>query len=101
MGVTAKVLNGIAKSMKSLFDIRAPVFLIKTVFESLPFPGKLQCFAGSRENKFSLLIQSIQKRKIFPFDLFRRTLIGIKNFAEDFRILWSGVSPPPERMQCI
>lgn len=69
MGVTAKVLDGIAKSVKGLFDVRAPVFLIKTVLESPPFTRKPQCFAGRRENKFSLLIQSTQKRKIFPFEL--------------------------------
>ena len=84
MGVTAKVLNGIAKSMKSLFDIRAPVFPIKTVFESLPFPGKLQCFTGSRENKFSLLVQSIQKRKIFPFELISKDSDRDKKFCRGF-----------------
>lgn len=84
MGVTAKVLNGIAKSMKSLFDIRAPVFPIKTVFESLPFPGKLQCFTGSRENKFSLLVQSIQKRKIFPFELISKDSDRDKKLCRGF-----------------
>ena len=27
--------------------------------------------------------------------------LGMKNFAEDFRILRSGVRPPPETIQCI
>lgn len=39
MGIAPKVFNGIAKSVKSLFYVRAPVFAIKGIFEILPSIG--------------------------------------------------------------
>ena len=35
MGVAPKILDGIAKTVKGLFDIRAPVFPIKAILERL------------------------------------------------------------------
>lgn len=69
VGVTAKVLDGIAKPVKSLFDVRAPVFLIKAVFECFPDAGILQSAEGGRKNKLPLLIAGVQERKIFSLKL--------------------------------
>ena len=62
----AKIFDGIAKPVKRLFDIRAPVFVIQAVFETLPFPGILQGMTGRRENKLFLLVEGIQEGEIFP-----------------------------------
>ena len=56
-----------------LFDIRAPVFVIQAVFETLPFPGILQGMTGRRENKLFLLVEGIQEGEIISFDYSRRT----------------------------
>ena len=36
MCVTAKIFDSITKTIKGLFDIRTPVFLIERIFEFLP-----------------------------------------------------------------
>lgn len=68
MRVTPKLFDGIAKPVKRLFDIRAPVFVIQAVFETLPFPGILQGMTGRRENKLFLLVEGIQEGEIFSFE---------------------------------
>ena len=67
--IPSKILNCIAKSVKGLFDVRTPVLSVKTAFESFPFKGILQCFAGSGKHKLLLLMQRIQKCEIFPLEL--------------------------------
>ena len=69
MCIPSKILNRIAKSIKGLFDIRAPVLPVKGVFEFLPAAGFLQCPAGGRKNKFLLLVQSIQEGKVLALEL--------------------------------
>ena len=69
MCIPSKVFNGIAKSVKSLFYVRAPVFVIKVIFELLPFIGITEFFTGRRENDLSFLVHGIQQGKIFPFKL--------------------------------
>lgn len=68
MCVTSQIFDGIAKPVKRLFDIRAPVFVIQAVFETLPFPGILQGIAGRRKHQLSLLIEKFQKGEIFSFE---------------------------------
>lgn len=67
--VASKILNGIAKSVKSLLDVWAPVFFIKSVFPLLKGPGILQMAAGGRENKRAVMIQPGKRSHIFPFEL--------------------------------
>lgn len=101
MRVTPKLFDGIAKPVKRLFDIRAPVFVIQAVFETLPFPGILQGMTGRRENKLFLLVEGIQEGEIFSFEFIPKDIAGIKKAEEAFRIFRSGVSPPPEIIQCM
>ena len=46
MGVAPKILDGIAKTVKGLFDIRAPVFPIEAVLEGLPLERIFQLGTG-------------------------------------------------------
>ena len=69
MGIASQILDGIAKTVKCLFDVRTPVLPVKMVFESCPFTGIPQCFAGSGKRKLLLLMQRIQKGEIFPLEL--------------------------------
>ncbi len=69
VSISSQILDGIAKAVEGLFNIRAPVFFIKAVFKFLPASGLLQFLTGRRKNKFLLLVQSIQERKIFPLEL--------------------------------
>ena len=69
MCIPPQIFDGVTKTVKGLFDVRTPVFLIKMVFESFPFKGISQCFAGSGKHKLLLLMQRIQKGEIFPLKL--------------------------------
>ena len=69
VGVTPQILNGVAKAVEGFFDVRAPVFLVKAVFEPFPDAGLLQCPAGRRKDKFALLVQSVQEGEILALEL--------------------------------
>lgn len=65
MCVAPKILNGIAKAIKSLFDVRTPVLLIKSVFPFLKGMGILQTAAGGRKDKRTIFIQPGKTGHIF------------------------------------
>ena len=46
MGIPSKVFERIAKSVKSFFYVRAPVFAVKIIFERLPLIGIPEFFTG-------------------------------------------------------
>lgn len=54
MCVSAKVLDGIAKAVESLFDVWTPVFFIEEIPELRPFVRIFQFFTGSRKNQLVL-----------------------------------------------
>lgn len=68
VGVAPKIFDGIAKPVKSLFDIRAPVFAIQAVFETLPFHGILQGLTGGRKHKLFLTVEAVQESEIFALE---------------------------------
>lgn len=68
MCVSAKILNGIAKSVESLFNIRTPVFVVKTVSEFRPFVGVTEFFTGRGKYQLLLFIKGIQFSKIFSLE---------------------------------
>lgn len=65
MCVAPKILNGIAKAIKSLFDVRTPVLLIKSVFPFLKGAGILQAAAGGRKGKEAVFIQPGKAGHVF------------------------------------
>ena len=67
MGIPSKVFERIAKSVKSFFYVRAPVFAVKIIFERLPLIGIPEFFTGRRENDLSFPVHGIKLGKIFPF----------------------------------
>ncbi len=67
MGIPSKVFERIAKSVKSFFYVRAPVFAVKIIFELLPLIGIPEFFTGRRENDLSFPVHGIKLGKIFPF----------------------------------
>jgi hypothetical protein len=69
MGISAGIFNGIAKAVKGLFDVRAPVLFIKAVKESCPFVRIQEPAAGFREAYLPVFIECPQPRKEFPFEL--------------------------------
>lgn len=69
MSIAAKVFDGIAKTIKCLFYVRAPVFTIKIIFEFLPITGITEGLTGRREHKPAFPVQGIKQGKIFPFEL--------------------------------
>ena len=69
MGVAPKILDGIAKTVKGLFDIRAPVFPIKAILESLPLGRLFQRGAGGGKIKGTVFVKPVQKGQVFPFEL--------------------------------
>jgi hypothetical protein len=62
MSVPAKILDGISKAIKGLFNVRTPVFLIKAVTELLPVVGIPEFTAGRRKPQFTTLVVRIQIR---------------------------------------
>lgn len=65
MCVSAKIFDSIAKSVESLFNIRTPVFVVKTVSEFRPFVGVTEFFTGRGKYQFLLFIKGIQFSEIF------------------------------------
>ena len=68
MGVASKILDGVAKAVKGLFDIRAPVFLIETVLEGLPVGGIFQRGTGGGKSKGAFFVKLVQQCQVFPFE---------------------------------
>ena len=69
MCVSAKVFDGVAKSVEGFLDVRAPVFLIKTVLPFVPLIRILKVFAGSGKRKRSTFVVGIQVSKVFSLEL--------------------------------
>ena len=69
VGIAAKVFDGITESVKSLFDIRAPVLFVKAVPESIPFIGVAESFTGPGKGESSFPVQVFQHGKIFSPEL--------------------------------
>lgn len=67
--ISSKIFDRITKTIKGLFDIGTPVFLIKRVPELAPFIGITETFAGRRENKTFAFVKRIKQGKIFPLEL--------------------------------
>ena len=68
MCVAPKILNGIAKTVKGLFDVRTPVFFIKSVFPILKGTGILQTAAGGRKGKGAVFIQPGKAGHVFSLE---------------------------------
>lgn len=51
MSIASKVFNGIAKAVKGLLNVGAPIHFIKAVFPLFPVIGITQLFTGRRECK--------------------------------------------------
>lgn len=69
MGVASEILNGIAKAVKGLLDVRTPVFFIEPVF---PFPEAaaiLKMDAGGRKDKGTVFMETGKACQVFPFEL--------------------------------
>lgn len=76
MSVSSQIIDGVAESIESLFDIRTPVFFIQRVYKFIPVIRVPQFFARSGKDKLSFLEKSVQKGKIFalkliPQDIYR------------------------------
>ena len=67
MGIPAKILDRVAKTVKSFFDIGTPFLTVQVVPEFRPFIGIPELFAGRGKHKLLLFIKGIQPGKIFSF----------------------------------
>lgn len=56
MCVTAKILDGIAETVKGFLYVRTPVFFIKIVFPFFPVIRITKLIAGGRKNKGAALV---------------------------------------------
>ena len=92
MGIPSKVFERIAKSVKSFFYVRAPVFAVKIIFELLPLIGIPECFTGRRENDLSLSLIHIFPNMAVP---------PMGNFCEEMLMVPGHIIPTekPQIMQ--
>lgn len=67
MGVSAKILDRIAKTMKRFFDIGTPFLMVQVTTELRPFVGITEFFTGRGKHKLLLFIKGIQGGKVFSF----------------------------------
>lgn len=67
VGITPEVFNGIAKTVKGLFDVGAPVHSIKAVFPFFPVIGITQLFTGRRKCKYAVFVKRGKAGHIFSF----------------------------------
>ena len=101
MGVSAKILDRIAKPIKGFLAVGTPFFMIKVITEARPFIGIPELFAGIGKYKQLFFIKRVQAGKIFSLKFITEDFGPDKKSFLDLRILWSGVRPPPEMIQCI
>lgn len=84
VGISAKVLNGIAKTVESFLYVRTPVFFIKAVAETDPFIRTAQLFTGRRKGQFATLVQGVQFCKVFSFEFIPQDFYRDKEFIPGF-----------------
>lgn len=101
MGIPSKVFERIAKSVKSFFYVRAPVFAVKIIFELLPLIGIPEFSQEEERTICPFRYMESSWERYFPLNLSRSTPTGMKNLFFDLRIFLSYVRPPPETIQCI
>lgn len=81
MGVASKILDGIAKAVKGLFDIRTPIFLIEIVLEGLPAGGIFQRGTGGGKIKGAFFVKPVQQGQVFPFEFIPEDKDGDKKVS--------------------
>lgn len=74
MGVSAKILDRIAKPIKGFLAVGTPFLMIKVITETRPFIGIPELFTGSGKYKQLFFIKRVQASKIF----------SLKFITEDF-----------------
>lgn len=57
VSITSQVFDGIAKTVKGLFDVRTPVFFVKAVFPFVPVIRMPQRFTGRRKYKRAAFVK--------------------------------------------
>lgn len=67
IGIAPQIFKSIPKAVKSLFDIRAPVLVIKVVFKLSPLKCVPEFFTGTGEVKVSSFKKIVKAGKKFPF----------------------------------
>lgn len=67
MGVSAKIFDRVAKTIKGFLDVWASFFMIQAITEFRPLIGITEFFAGRGKHKLLLFIKRIQSGKIFSF----------------------------------
>lgn len=65
MCISAKIFNGIAKSVERFLDIRAPVHLVQFIPELVPLIRIPELFTGRGKAQGTILIKGIQQCQIF------------------------------------
>lgn len=76
MRISSQIFNGVAEAVKGLFDVGAPVLVIKGLPEFFPVIRILEHFTGSGERKGTRLIQLFQPGKKFPFEFIPEDMDG-------------------------
>lgn len=101
VGITSKILDGIAKAVKGFLNIGTPVHFIEFVFPFFLVTGITQLFTGRRKSEGTFFVKRRKVCDIFPFKFVPQYFCADKKFLEDFRIFLSLVSLPPETIQCM
>ncbi len=84
VGIASQIFDGIAKAVKGFFDVRAPVFFIKAVFEFFPVIRITQFFTGGRKSKGAAFVKGGKQRHIFPLELIPQDCHRNKKFTGGF-----------------
>ena len=83
MGVTAKILNGVPKSVKGFLDVRAPVLVVKGIPEFSPLVRVAQVFTGSGEVQLPIPEEGLKAREELSFELIPECLHPDKEVFPD------------------
>lgn len=76
MGISSKIFQGIAKSVKGFLNVWAPVLFVKGIAECGPFIGTAQFFAGSGKLQAGALIKGIKRCKEFSLEFIPEDFYG-------------------------
>ena len=84
VGVTAKIVDGIAKAVEGLFDVGAPVGTVKIVNKALPVHGMCRIRKGRRQHKLAGCTILLQGSHELAAEQFRGCPYGDEETASAF-----------------
>ena len=91
IGISSKILNSIAKLVKRLLDVGAPVFLVETVPKFIPRERVPEIFAFASINELAFIMQGLKFSQELAAKLFAHHMNGQEErFSTSDKLVFRG-----------